>query len=70
MRDGSGKIGIMDQAGPQEYLELVVGVASAAIGYRNQQDGLVNEVLVYDGPLVAQGHRTYLGPNAEGGGDG
>lgn len=47
---------------------VYVGVATLVINYRNQKGGLVSEVLVFDGPLVAQGHGTYLGsdPNPVG----
>jgi hypothetical protein len=31
-----------------------------AINYRNERGGLVNEVLVFDGGLVREGHGTYL----------
>jgi hypothetical protein len=30
------------------------------IHYRNHLCGLVNEVLVFDGPLVIEGHATFL----------
>jgi hypothetical protein len=31
------------------------------INYRNQVGGMVCEVLTFDGPLISQGHGTYLG---------
>jgi hypothetical protein len=31
------------------------------INYRNQNGGLVSEVLKFDGPFVVEGHGTYLG---------
>jgi hypothetical protein len=31
-----------------------------AFTWRNQKGGLVNEVVTFDGPLVTQGHGTYL----------
>ncbi len=34
------------------------------INYANQKGGLVNEVLIFDGPLVAEGYGTYLGEDA------
>jgi hypothetical protein len=34
------------------------------INYRNQKGGLVNEVLIFEGPLVAEGYGTYLGEDA------
>jgi hypothetical protein len=40
---------------------VYVGVNTLAINYRNQLGQLVNEVLIFDGLLVAQGHGTYLG---------
>ena len=39
---------------------LYVGVTTLVIHYRNHSGGLVNEVLTFDGPLVVQGHATYL----------
>ena len=36
------------------------GVSSLVINYRNHRDGLVNEVLIFDGELVREGHGTYL----------
>ena len=35
--------------------------------YRNQNGGLVSEVLKFDGPLVVEGHGTYLGEDASAG---
>ena len=43
-----------------EVVATYVGVDTLVINYRNQNGGLVNEVLVFDGPLVVQGHGTYL----------
>ncbi len=43
-----------------EIESLYVGVQTLVINYRNQAGGLVNEVLVFDGALVAEGHGTYL----------
>ena len=40
---------------------LYVGVNTLVIHYRNHSGGLVNEVLTFDGPLVIEGHATYLG---------
>ena len=34
------------------------------INYRNQAGGLVNEVLLFAGDLVAEGHGTYLADDA------
>ena len=36
------------------------GIDTVVIAYRNQDDGLVNEVLKFDGDLVIEGHGTYL----------
>ena len=43
-----------------EIESLYVGVHTLVINYRNQAGGLVNEVLLFDGNLVAEGHGTYL----------
>jgi ketosteroid isomerase-like protein len=40
--------------------DLYLGVDTVVIHYRNHSGGLVNEVLIFDGPLVSQGHATYL----------
>ncbi|WP_042374769.1 nuclear transport factor 2 family protein [Streptacidiphilus neutrinimicus] len=48
---------------PDLRFELVgsyAGVDCLVIHYRNQVGGLVNEVLVFDGPLVVRGYGTYL----------
>ena len=39
---------------------LYVGVNTLVIQYRNHSGGLVNEVLTFEGPLVVEGHATYL----------
>jgi hypothetical protein len=56
---------------PDLHFELVgtyVGIDTLVINYRNQNGGLVNEVLVFDGPLVVEGHGTYLqGPPGQDG---
>jgi hypothetical protein len=76
--EGSGGV-ITGKAAPREYwreglrripdlrFELVgtyVGVDTIVINYRNQNGGLVSEVLEFDGPLVVEGHGTYLGEDA------
>ncbi|AKS35738.1 nuclear transport factor 2 family protein [Mycolicibacterium goodii] len=43
-----------------EVVEVYQGVNTLVIRYRNQRGGLVNEVLVFDGELVREGHGTYL----------
>ena len=43
-----------------EIVDLYVGVHTIVIQYRNHSGGLVNEVLTFDGPLVVEGHATYL----------
>jgi hypothetical protein len=47
-----------------EVVGIYVGVNTLVINYRNQLGRLVNEVLIFDGPLVTQGHETYLGSDA------
>ncbi len=53
---------------PDLRFELVgtyVGVDTIVINYRNQNGGLVSEVLEFDGPLVVEGYGTYLGEDAD-----
>jgi ketosteroid isomerase-like protein len=38
---------------------IYVGVDTLVINYRNHTQKLVNEVLIFDGPLVIEGHGTY-----------
>jgi ketosteroid isomerase-like protein len=45
-----------------ELLGVYVGVDTLVINYRNQKGGLANEVLTFEGPVVVQGHGTYLEP--------
>jgi hypothetical protein len=47
-----------------EVMGVYVGVNTLVINYRNQRGRLVNEVLIFDGSLVTQGHGTYLGSGA------
>jgi ketosteroid isomerase-like protein len=49
-------------------LDIYVGLSAVVINYRNQKGARVSEVLIFDGPLVVQGHGTYLGadPNPAG----
>ena len=48
-----------------ELESIYLGVRTVVINYRNQAGALVNEVLTFDGPLVATGHATYeTGPTA------
>ncbi|MEV0401160.1 nuclear transport factor 2 family protein [Actinoallomurus sp. NPDC050550] len=47
-----------------EVLNSYVGVDCLVINYRNQKGGLVNEVLIFDGPLVVEGYGTYLRDDA------
>jgi len=49
-----------------EVLALYVGVRTLVINYRNQAGGVVSEVLTFDGPLVREGHGTYLADAATG----
>ncbi|WP_414687638.1 nuclear transport factor 2 family protein [Mycobacterium sp.] len=36
------------------------GIDTVVIVYRNQDDGMVSEVLRFDGEMVVEGHGTYL----------
>jgi ketosteroid isomerase-like protein len=49
-------------------LDVYAGVRAVVITYRNQKGARVSEVLIFDGPLVVEGHGTYLGedPNPVG----
>jgi hypothetical protein len=44
-----------------DVLEHYLGIDTLVIRYRNQQGGLVSEVLTFDGSQVVQGHGTYQG---------
>ncbi|BBX34988.1 hypothetical protein MMAG44476_32627 [Mycolicibacterium mageritense DSM 44476 = CIP 104973] len=44
-----------------EIVDVYRGQSTLVINYRNQRGGLVNEVLIFDGNLVREGHGTYLG---------
>jgi hypothetical protein len=44
-----------------EIVGLYLGVATLVINYRNQKGILVNEVLVFDGDVVIEGHGMYMG---------
>jgi hypothetical protein len=51
------------EAVPDLHFDIVgvyAGVSVLVINYRNQNGGLVNEVLEFDGALVRRGHGTYL----------
>jgi hypothetical protein len=43
-----------------EVLAVYAGISTVVINYRNQAGGVVCEVLTFDGPLVREGHGTYL----------
>ncbi len=43
-----------------EVLATYRGESALVVHYRNQGGGLVNEVLLFDGGLVREGHGTYL----------
>ncbi|GAS97360.1 SnoaL-like polyketide cyclase [Mycolicibacterium canariasense] len=43
-----------------EFVAVYRGVSSVVINYRNHRGQLVNEVLIFDGDLVREGHGTYL----------
>ncbi|MGO9956006.1 MAG: nuclear transport factor 2 family protein [Solirubrobacteraceae bacterium] len=47
-----------------ELVGVYLGVDTIVINYRNQNGGLVSEVLRFHGPLVVEGHGTYLGADA------
>ncbi|MHA3023564.1 nuclear transport factor 2 family protein [Mycobacterium sp. BMJ-28] len=44
-----------------EMVGVYRGVSGVVINYRNHRGQLVNEVLMFDGGLVREGHGTYLG---------
>jgi hypothetical protein len=48
-----------------DLVGIYVGVDTIVINYRNQNGGLVSEVLRFHGPLVVEGHGTYLGDDAD-----
>ncbi|MBI3225481.1 MAG: nuclear transport factor 2 family protein [Mycolicibacterium cosmeticum] len=43
-----------------EIVGVYQGVSTVVINYRNHRGQLVNEVLIFDGDLVREGHGTYL----------
>ncbi|HEY1622365.1 MAG TPA: nuclear transport factor 2 family protein [Streptosporangiaceae bacterium] len=43
-----------------EILALYAGISTLVINYRNQAGRVVSEVLIFEGPLVKEGHGTYL----------
>lgn len=43
-----------------EVIGVYQGQSVLVIHYRNERGGLVNEVLVFDGDLIREGHGTYL----------
>jgi hypothetical protein len=43
-----------------ELIDFYVGVNALVINYRNQKGACVNEVLLFDGDVVVEGHGTYL----------
>jgi len=51
-----------------DLVGIYVGIDTIVINYRNQSGGLVSEVLKFDGPVIVEGHATYLddsrGPSA------
>lgn len=49
-----------------EVVAAYVGVNTIVINYRNQNGGLVNEVLTFAGGLVVSGHGTYLDARSAG----
>ena len=47
-----------------EVVGVYAGINTIVINYRNHNNGLVNEVLVFSDGLVSEGHGTYLGSSA------
>jgi hypothetical protein len=47
-----------------DLVGIYLGVDTIVINYRNQNGGLVSEVLKFEGTLVVEGHGTYLGEDA------
>lgn len=43
-----------------EVVGVYVGIDIVVINFRNQAGNMANEVLRFDGPLVVEGHGTYL----------
>jgi hypothetical protein len=43
-----------------EVLAVYAGIGTLVINFRNQAADVVCEVLTFDGPLVREGHGTYL----------
>lgn len=43
-----------------EPVGTYVGTRALVINYRNHKGGLVNEVLIFDGDHIVEGHGTYL----------
>ena len=43
-----------------EIVATYIGMQALVINYRNHRGQLVNEVLIFDGELVREGHGTYL----------
>ncbi|SIL58588.1 Uncharacterised protein [Mycobacteroides abscessus subsp. abscessus] len=37
-----------------------MGARALVLNYRNHKGGLVNEVLIFDGDYIVEGHGTYL----------
>jgi hypothetical protein len=53
--------GIFDLVHPRAVAVLdYQGIDTVVIVYRNQNDGLVSEILRFDGDLVIEGHGTYI----------
>lgn len=43
---------------------VYVGLTTLVVNYRNQLGNLVNEVLIFDGDKIREGHGTYFGAEA------
>ncbi|ORB82702.1 DUF4440 domain-containing protein [Mycobacterium kansasii] len=48
-----------------EVEAVYLGVETIVVNYRNQRGPLVNEVLIFDGDLVREGHATYVYPDSQ-----
>lgn len=48
-----------------EVEAVYVGVETIVVNYRNQRGRLANEVLIFRGDLVVEGHATYVYPESQ-----
>lgn len=50
---------------PELHFDLLgayVGIDTLVINFRHQTGGHANEVLIFDGPLIVEGHATHFNP--------